>query len=163
MESFEHKSVKYTLRNRTFHRENEGGYEKWTFETNGKKYYMDGDIRYLPKTNDKVLYVDFYSQDSLDTGAEFISTNSEGYSATHVITSLVELIVNRLPYYRYYKYLAFQCPPEWETLIVALIKKYGELITDNNIIQEIEENLNYRLTVLIDSNYYTCYVARLTN
>lgn len=162
MDSFEHNNVKYTLKERTYHREKEGGYEKWMFEIGNKKYYFDGDIRYLPETNDMALYVDFYSQASLDTGAPFVPTNEEGYSALLILNSLAELIVKRLPRFRYYDYLVFPCSPEWSKAITLLIQKYGTLVTDKNIIKEIENYLNYQLTVLIDSNYYTCYVGRLS-
>ncbi len=163
MNSFEYNSTIYKLRERRYHRELEGGYEKWTFETEGKLYYVDGDIRYLPDANDKVLYVDFYSQASLDSGAQYTLTNEEGYSALHIINCIVELVVKRLPKFRYYRYLVFPCPKEWHSVITTLISKYGELVNDSALTKEIEKNYNYDLTVLVDSGYYTSYVGKLLN
>lgn len=160
MESFTNNSVTYTLIERTYHREHEGGYEKWMFEIEGKKFYIDSDIRFLPKCSSKVMIVDFYSEDSYNSGI-WETTNTMGYQAQHVLSSIVELIVKRLPTFRHYRYLAFPCPPKWNFIITNLINKYGQF-ANKEVVEEIEEVLNYDLSVLIDAGYYTCYVGKIT-
>lgn len=160
MESFTHNSVTYTLRERTFHREKDGGFEKWIFEIDNKKYYMDGDIRFLSGCNGKVMVVDFYSEESLDNGI-WETTNTEGHQAQHILNCLIELIVKRLPGSRHYRYLAFPCSPKWKTIVPILIERYGTFVNEN-INKEVEDILNYNLTVLIDSGYYSCYVGEIT-
>ena len=34
---------------RTFHRDGNGGWERWEFEIDGEQFLFDGDVRYLPE------------------------------------------------------------------------------------------------------------------
>ena len=167
MNYFEHNSVKYTLQERTNHREKGGGFEKWSFEVNNKKYFLYGDIRYIKSLNEYALYADFYSEKSLmsDTKNVWDFTEEVGYDATLVLNSLAELIkklsLQTTPPAtdRPYRYVVFTTPAEWESVIQALISKYGTYVTDNHIIQCVEEFLNWDLSVQIDAGYFFCHVC----
>lgn len=159
MESFIHDSIPYTFIDRTYHREEDGGYERWMFEIDGKKFYVDGDIRFLPKSSSKVMVVDFYSEESLNNGI-WETTNTESYQALRIINCVIELVARKIPKFRYYRYLAFPCSPKWNNIIPELISKHGRL-ANKEIVEEVNTVLNYNLLVLMDSGYYSCHVAEI--
>ena len=47
---------------RTFHREENGGWERWEFEIDGEQFLFDGDVRYLPEEKESVLIFGFFKK-----------------------------------------------------------------------------------------------------
>ena len=167
LETFTKDNVVYSLNERTTHREQEGGFEKWSFVIDNKTYFMSGDVRYLPHAKEKALFMDFYSEESYETGSLYLQTNTEGLKAFKIINALLYLITEYIPKRRYYRYIQFVCPPEWADLAPLLINKCvnhlggGGESTDIIVINDCLEFLNYDLTVLVDSGFYKCYVGDL--
>ena len=88
----------------------------WSFEVRGKKYFYFADIRIpglvnaafqeMPKNREKVIVVDFASEQDLSTLDPFTPTGVPGYEARLVFSCVVELTIRIIEPIRKYRYVA---------------------------------------------------------
>lgn len=162
MGAFQHSLGTYTLLQRTLHREKQGGYEVWEFEVDEKKYVLYSDIRYLGEVDERVIIVDFYSTEALETISidPYILTNTSNYSAAKVFGCINELITRIIPPLRKYRYVAFPGGPKWANIHSKVISKYGTP-APKDVTEATIRRLNYDLNIEIDSGYSHCAVGDL--
>jgi hypothetical protein len=160
MGALQHNLGTYTLLKRTLHREGNGGFEIWEFELEDKKYIYYSDVRYLHEIDERVIVVDFFSEEALGSLNPFLPTNSSNYHARKVIGCINELTTRVLPPLRKYRYVALPGGPEWAGVHKRLINRLGTPVTAE-ILDIVKKRLNYGLNVEIDSGYCHCEVGDL--
>lgn len=160
MGALHHNLGTYTLLKRTLHREGQGGFEIWQFEINDTKYIYYSDIRYLHEIDERVIVVDFFSENALNTLEPFTLSHTSNYQARKVIGCINELTTRVLPPLRKYRYVALPGGPEWASLHKRLVARLGTP-AEQSITDIVKTRLNYGLTVEIDSGYSHCEVGDL--
>jgi hypothetical protein len=160
MGALQHNLGTYTLLARTLHREKKGGYEIWQFTIDDKKYIFFSDIRYLYEIDERVIIVDFFSEETQETLDPFSLTHTSNYHARKVIGCINELTTRTLPPLRKYRYVALPGGPEWAGIHKRLISRLGTPASDE-IVEFTKKRLNYELNIEIDAGYCHCEVGDL--
>lgn len=160
MGALHHNLGTYTLLKRTLHREGNGGFEIWEFELENKKYIYYSDVRYLYEIDERVIVVDFFSEEALNTLDPFSLTHSSNYHARKVIGCINELTTRVLPPLRKYRYVALPGGPQWAGIHKRLIKRLSTPAS-TEIVDIVKTRLNYELNIEIDAGYCHCEVGDL--
>jgi hypothetical protein len=160
MGDFNHNSGTYTLLKRTLHREGEGGFEIWQFEIEGKKYIFYSDIRYLYEIDERVLFVDLFSEESLNFYNIFTPTGTVNYNVSKVFGCINKLATQILPPLRKYRYVAFTGKLQIKNIIKKVIAKYNAQV-NTEVIEATKKRLNYNLGIEVDAGSYFCEVGDL--
>ncbi len=155
----QHNEGTYTHLYRTFHREENGGYEMWSFEVRGKKYFYFADIRIpglknaafqeMPEEREKVIVVDFASEQDLSTLDPFTPTGVPGYEARLVFSCVVELTIRIIEPIRKYRYVAMP----GSTKIKGIHEKFARRLgtpASPEIVKGVYDILNPDLQLGID-------------
>jgi hypothetical protein len=130
---------------RTFHREMNGGYERWEFEINNKRYLFNGDIRYLPETQQNVLVIDFMVDTINDGITLWEYQKSPDAETSKVLGCLIE-IADKVLQFREFKYIATLSSPEWRTTSYNFLQ---------NICNPVTEKVASEVLVIIKPNFQT--------
>lgn len=162
MNIFEDNIAKYTLLERTLHREKNGGFEVWRLEINDDKYIFYSDIRWLEEINERVIIVDFYNESSLDNVANdlFSLTGNSSYNASKVYRCIANLAVNILPPIRKYRYVAMVGKQKLAGIHKKLINRYGDPVS-SDVTEAVLKKLFYSLYIEIDAGISHCEVGDL--
>lgn len=99
---------------RTFHREGNGGWERWEFEIDGEQYLFDGDVRYLPEEKQSVLVFGFFNKENNTSFAWDYIKKTNANSAK--IVGCVMEIIDKASLVRDFKYIATLYAPEWQNV-----------------------------------------------
>lgn len=164
MDSFQNflkKDIQAVLVERTYHREDNGGFDNWEFKIdNGNEYYFLGDIRHLNEINEKVLFVTLYKKVDIGNGKFEYSARWET-SDTVNFSSLVQVITNlafRIQFERRYRYIVITICPGWEKLISFFMKKLC-----NAAPEEVRETIfklyKPEVQIEMDTGYTDFYVG----
>lgn len=155
----QHNEGTYTHLYRTFHREENGGYEMWSFEVRGKKYFYFADIRIpglknaafqeMPEKREKVIVVDFASEQALNTLDLFTPTGDLGYEARLVLGCVVELTIRIIEPIRKYRYVAMPSSSNMKGIFEKFARRLGTP-ADPKIVKGVYDILNPDLQLGID-------------
>lgn len=127
--------AEFTFVERTFHREMNGGYERWTFKINGREYLFNGDIRkidgkeylfnentqYVPEAEDKVLVIDFMENRATDNLKVWEYQLKPDSDTQKVLGCIIE-IVDKALQFREFKYIATLSSIEWKQTTYNFLK-----------------------------------------
>lgn len=160
-QNFIKKDIQAVLVERTYHRENNGGFDNWEFKLdNGKEYYFLGDIQHVSSINEKVLFVTLYKKVEIEEGRFEYSARWE---TTDIVNfgALVEVITNlafRIQFERHYRYIVITICPGWEKITSFFMKKLCDEAPEN--VKDIVFKLfNEDVQKEMDSNYTDFYVG----
>jgi hypothetical protein len=155
----QHNEGIYTHLGRTFHREENGGYEMWSFEVRGKKYFYFADIRIpglvnaafqeMPKEREKVIVIDFASEQGLNTLDLFTPTGDLGYEARVVLGCIAELTIRIIEPIRKYRYVAVSSNSKFKNIFKKVTKRLGSP-AESNIVKRVYDVLNPDLQLSVD-------------
>lgn len=149
--------AEFTFVERTFHREMNGGYERWTFRINGREYLFNGDIRkidgseyfksintqYTSELQEKVLVIDFLENKAID-GLKIWEYQFQPDEDTQKVLGCIIEIANKALQFREFKYIATLSSKEWRQTSYNFLKSIcGPVpeIVAGNVLSIITPNL----------------------
>jgi hypothetical protein len=139
--SITYKDYVYTLVDRTYHREESGGFEKWLIVINGTRIFFMADIRIpglinsalqgMPDSREKVCVIDFFSEKDLGVLEPFEPTGEVGYGVKAVFSALEHLIINIIEPIRHFRYVAMVSKSSWKKIHDYYVNKLGSFAEDS--------------------------------
>lgn len=150
-------NAEFSFIERTFHREMNGGYERWSFKINNREYYFGGDIRRIdgseyfasintqntPELQEKVLVIDFMENKAID-GLKIWEYQFQPDQDTPKVLGCIIEIADKALQFRKFKYIATLSSKEWRQTSYDFLKSICDPVPEivaSNVLSIITPNL----------------------
>jgi hypothetical protein len=141
-----------TFMRRTYHREDKGGYEAWSFNIDNQNYLIEGDVRRLPVTNERAVFITLYKEIFINNIPVWDATWDPGSQILAVLKKLTEIIF-RIQVIREFRYITIHTCPGWDKHLKLFLKKIAQPISDQNIITEVFTTYKPEIQISIDAGF----------
>jgi hypothetical protein len=166
--------AEFSFVERTFHREMNGGYERWIFKINGREYYFNGDIRridgseYFATNNtldttqlqEKVLVIDFMENKATNDLKIWEYQVQPDQDTSKVLGCIIE-IADKALQFRTFKYIATLSSPLWRNTVHDLLQSICSPVTEN-VASSILSIISPRLQGPIDAGSFNLDIGNLS-
>ena len=144
---------------RTFHREENGGWERWEFEIDNEQFLFDGDVRYLPEEKESVLIFGFFKKPNSGSFDWDYIRKTDANSAK--LVGCVMEIIDKASLVRDFKYVATLCAPEWQEAANNFLHHLCGTTTDKTI-KNVLKMIKPQIQVYIDMNQCNLHLGDIT-
>ena len=163
-------AYKHSFIERTEHRDEKGGYERWILEVDNKPYKVYCDIRIpgvkdsavqgLPAVRDKVIVVDLYYKKEDILFESFDPKKTDTEHSKEIQKGLIDLILNVIRPNRSFRYVAFvvdENDQEFYGQILSQISKQPS----KDIIFAVQQIIKTETQMLMDAEHFDLFVGDL--
>ena len=149
----------FSFLERTFHRDGNGGWERWEFEIDGEQFLFDGDVRYLPEEEQSVLVFSFFKkQNNMSFAWDYIRKTDE--NSVKNIGCIMEIIDKAL-LVRNFKYVATLCASEWQDTAYNFLQHLSEPAS-NQTAKNVLKIIKPEIQIYIDMGQCNLHLGDIT-